>query len=324
MSDHTNLPEGSMPEATCTMPWMIGRAAIGALATAGLALLSGCATTGATIKSGVGDTFLEHAPYYAGARPATAVPAAATIGHWPVGYQRGGSHAAMFDPGGRDGVAVAALVAEMNTYLGTLGASTRMTIVHIEPGKDRVPPDVHFGCDLGGGDDCPERGDSTLGRRLTTMRLAVGRPSKAWVATNRAAMQSAGVERALVITLEVGQYWTRQRGLAGRKELELGTGHTAHLPWLTSLEAPVSVLQLTGALVDRDGRAVRIGAEGILARRSSIVESGLGLQRLITDEDVKAARTLRRDDLPGRPLAWQVALRNLVAGLTGVADVAAR
>ncbi|HZA51832.1 MAG TPA: hypothetical protein VE549_13900 [Myxococcaceae bacterium] len=37
------------------------------------------------------------------------------------------------------------------------------------------------------------------------------------------------------------------------------------LPWLTSLETPVSVLQLTGALIDRSGQAVRIGAEGSAA-----------------------------------------------------------
>lgn len=31
-----------------------------------MALLAGCATTGATFRSGVGDRYLEHPPYYAG------------------------------------------------------------------------------------------------------------------------------------------------------------------------------------------------------------------------------------------------------------------
>jgi hypothetical protein len=38
---------------------------------------------------------------------------------------------------------------------------------------------------------------------------------------------------------------------------------------------------------------------------------------LVTDDDIERLRTLRRDDLPGQPLVWQVALRNLVSQLTG-------
>lgn len=89
------------------------------------------------------------------------------------------------------------------------------------------------------------------------------------------------------------------------------------LPWLMSLETPVSVLQLTGALIGRAGRAVRIGAEGLLARRTGIIAAGFGAQALVTDEDVEQLRTRRREDLPGRPLVWQVALRTLVERLTG-------
>jgi hypothetical protein len=120
----------------------------------------------------------------------------------------------------------------------------------------------------------------------------------------------------LVLTLEVGQYYPQQLNFAGSKAVELGTDHTVRLPWLTSLETPVSVVQLTGALVNAEGRAVRIGAEGVLARRTGLVESGFGLQALIRDEDVETLRRARREDLAGEPLAWQVALRNLVAGLT--------
>ena len=75
--------------------------------------------------------------------------------------------------------------------------------------------------------------------------------------------------------------------------------------------------QLSGAAVGSDGRAVRIGAEGLIAKRTGIVASGLGMQALISDEDVERLRTLRREDLPGQPLVWQVALRHLIADLTG-------
>ena len=120
----------------------------------------------------------------------------------------------------------------------------------------------------------------------------------------------------MVITLEVGQYLTRQRGLVGAKDVDLGTNNVAKLPWLTSLETPVTVLQLTGALVDRDGKAIRIGAEGFYVRRTRLGISAIGGQELIGDEDIVKAREARRDDLAGSPLAWRVALGNLVAGLT--------
>ena len=149
------------------------------------------------------------------------------------------------------------------------------------------------------------------------MRLAVERPSPGWIARNAALLDSAGASHTLVITLEVGQYWTRQSGLRGSKSVELGTGYVMPLPWLTSLEAPVSVLQLTGALVSRDGKAARIGAEGLLAVRSPIVASGLGAQRLFTEDDVQQVRTLRRVDLPGQPLAWRAGLCQLLVQLAG-------
>jgi hypothetical protein len=152
------------------------------------------------------------------------------------------------------------------------------------------------------------------------MKLAIGRPSESWTAAARSAMASANATRALLLTLEIGQYLPRQTGWRGDKSVEMGTSYTVELPWLTSLETPVSVVQLTGALVDTAGRAVRIGAEGMLARRTPFLASTLGAQALISDADIEALRSARREDLPGRPLVWQVAIRALVAQLTGRAE----
>ena len=132
------------------------------------------------------------------------------------------------------------------------------------------------------------------------------------------------MEHALIVTLELGQYWPRQKGLGLAKEVQLGTGYAVSVPWLTSLEKPVAVVQLTGALVTRDGKAVRIGAEGMMAKRTNIGLSAIGAQMLVTDDDVEKLRTARREDLPGQPLVWQVALRTLVGQLTGRADNAVR
>jgi hypothetical protein len=149
------------------------------------------------------------------------------------------------------------------------------------------------------------------------MRLAVGRPSEEWIARTGALMRKAGTAHTLVITLELSQYLVKQSGWKGSKSVELGTGNVESLPWLSSVETPLVVLQVTGALVDSTGKAVRIGAEGIAAQRTRLLVSSVGGQELFRDEEVKRARTARREDLPGSPLAWQVALRQLATELTG-------
>lgn len=293
-----------------TRPSPSGRAAL-ALALALSALLPACATTGSTYKSGVGDRFLEHPPYYAGSTPAGTTP----LGHLPIVYQRGGSQSPVFDPESGTGTPIATLLGEMNAYLDSLGASVRLRPATAQVG---TAPDVMFGCVTDASGDCEQRdAEGVLGRKGQTMRLAVGRPSESWVTWAGSAMDAGNVPNTLVITLEVGQYLPRQRGLAGHKEVELGTGYNVGLPWLTSLETPVSVLQLTGARIGRSGQAVRIGAEGLLARRTPFAISALGAQALISDEDVEKVRTARREDLPGKPLVWQAALRSLVEQLAG-------
>lgn len=273
-------------------------------------LIGGCAT-GATYRSGVGDRLLEHPPYYAGTTPTADT---GRIGLFPIAYQRGSTQSPVFEPAGGTGTPIAALLTEMSAYLDALGVTVRV------PGAPQgTPPDVRFSCETrtaGPEDECAT-GAGALGRDDIIMHLAVGRPSATWVTSAAAAMDSAGVASVLVITLEIGQYRIRQRGLRGDKEVELGTNYVVHLPWLTSLETPVAVLQLTGARVGREGRAQRIGAEGLFARRTSLPISALGGQAMISDAEVEQARTARREDLPGQPLVWQVALRALVRGLTG-------
>lgn len=287
-----------------------------------LIITTGCATTGATHGSGVGDTYLEHPPFYAG-RSLESLDRAAPVGYLPVAYQRGASQPAIFDPELSDDLR--ALLADMTAYLGEQGIGAVVTGGAGGPDGDgggarRTPPDVHLGCVTESGtpdDDCAEREDGALGRGSQPMRLALGRPSPEWIEWADGAMREAGVDRTLVVTVEIGQHWIRQRGFRGTKEVELGTDHVVRFPWLTSLEGPVPVVQLTGALVGRDGKAIRIGAEGLLARRTPMIVSALGAQSLVTDDEIAELRTARRDDLPERPLVWQAGLRSLVERLTG-------
>lgn len=291
------------------------------LALAVLLLQAACASTGATFRSGVGDSYVEHPPYYAGASMDVVRRDSGRIGHLPVVFQRTGQPP-VFEPRSGAGTAMDTLLAEMNAYIDSLGVSTRFAVASpVSPQRDpRVAPDVRFGCipEHGApGNDCAERGDSALGRGPQQMLLAVGRPSPEWTTWIGEVMNEARIARVLVVTVELGDYLMRQQGLVGTKVLELGTGNTARLPWLTSLETPVSVLQLTAALVERDGRAVRIGAEGFYARRTRLLVSAVGGQELLSDADITAARTLRREDLPGSPLAWKVAMRELVGRVSG-------
>lgn len=296
-------------------------------------MLGACATTGAntgaTLGSGVGDAMLSRPPWYAGARATPVAANAARVGVAPIAYQQRDGQGEMFDPSAAPGSPMAQLLAEMNAYLDSLTAANGSVPVRLleagpagaRPAMRGTPPDVRFGCLRGGnlpGEDCEARGDSVLGREanLNQMKLEVGRPSPEWTTWFAEETLNSDVEYALVITVELGEYIVRQRGFRSLKFVELGSNHRQDLPWLTSLERPVQVLQLTGALVGRDGKAVRIGAEGIVAKRTGIVASGFGLTALITDEDVQAMRAHRRDDLPGKPVAWQEALRTLVKELT--------
>jgi hypothetical protein len=299
-----------------------------------LVLAAACASTGATFRSGVGDAFPEHPPYYAGAPMDVVGRDTGGIGHLPIVFQRGVVQPGSFDPPGGTGTALAALLADMNIWLDSLGVSTRLdgtatlsaailsrAAIARSTTRDRaVPPDVRFGCipenGVPGG-DCSTGGDGAAGRGRQQLQLSVGRPSPEWIAAIGGELRRAGLRRALVLTLELGDQRVRQEGLAGTKALDVGTGHRVTLPWLTSLDTPVSVLQLTAALVDGDGRAVRIGAEGFLVRRTRLAVSAIGGRELLGEQDVATARTLRREDLPGAPLAWQVAMRELVGRVTG-------
>ena len=273
-----------------------------------ITMLAGCA--GATIRSGVGEQRLEEPPYYGG----THVLDGGVIAHVPITFQRGATDSEIFDPKSTEGTPVHALLAEMNAYLDSLAITRPLGSVSVRG----TPPDVQFGCgSTASVDSCEETEDYRL-------RLAVARPSKSWIESVRDVAANANARRVLLINLETSNYWPNQKNLRGQKNVLLGTGYAPDIPWLTALDKPVSVLQLTGALMDTTGMAVRIGAEGLIAKRTNIVLSGLGVQAVISDEDVAQIRTARRTDLSGSPLVWQVALRNLVAQLTGRSELVVR
>lgn len=279
------------------------------LAAGAVAILGGC--TGATVGSGVGEARLERPPFYTGRTTGDI----ARIAYTPVAYQPGAAQSPIFDPEAGEGTAVQRLLHEMNAYLDSV--APEYLVAQVEP-PSGSPPDVHFGCETDGMDEClPQSGSGFFGPGDRPLRLAIGRPSASWTEGAAAAIGSANADALLMLTLEVGQYWPRQANWRGSKEVELGTGHAASLPWLTSLDDPVQVLQLTGALLGPDGKAIRIGAEGLRARRTNLILSGLGAQELISEGDVEVLMSERRQDLRGQPLVWQAAIDALLTELTG-------
>jgi len=277
----------------------MSRLALTRLAASFLALCS-CAV--ATMGSGVGDRLMERPPWSAGTAARVT-----RVAHLPVLYQRGASQEPLFDPEGGAGTPVAALLADLNQALDGLARGAPARRAGPMPG---TPPDVMFGCEVDQVEECVLE---NVGK--PRYRLAAARPSRAWSRWAAETLDRSEADALLLVTLEVGQYLTRQKDLLGRKVVDLGADHVASLPWLTSLETPVSVIQLTGALVDRSGRVLRIAAEGMLARRTTLPASSIGLQTLVTDAEVERLRRARREDLPGRPPVLRAAMESLLAEL---------
>ena len=292
----------------------VGRLAAGLPALA----LAGCA--GATLGSGVGEARFEHAPYYAGSGGTGAGTEIPSVAYAPVTWQPGATQDEIFDPSSDEGSPVARLLDAMNGHLEDLARSGTAGLVGPAAVSAGTAPDVQFGCETEGWDECVmTEAEDGFGPGRPRMRLAVARPDDVWTLRASEEMARTGAASLVVITLEIGQYWPRQTNWRGSKAIELGTDHVVALPWLTALDAPVAVLQLTGALMGPDGKARRIGAEGLLARRTPIVASGFGAQALLTDQELEAL--LRPGDGGGEPV-WRTALRTLLVELTsGAVDV---
>jgi len=147
-------------------------------------------------------------------------------------------------------------------------------------------------------------------------------PSGKWKEALLRLANARGVDYVLYITLGFSEYFVRQKNLLGSKELELGTGYVLPVKWLSDLDTPVEVLHVAGALLDKNGKILRAGAEGIVAKQTGFLWSLFDVREMITAEDIeKLLQEERRQDLPDKPLAWQVALQNLVAQLSGRADL---
>ena len=151
--------------------------------------------------------------------------------------------------------------------------------------------------------------------RFPPMVMHLSKPSAAWSQAMTALLAREGVQYAVVVTLAVSQYPKGREGVFGKKVV-LGTGYEEKVEFLTAEDKLLEVLQLTGVLVDAQGRVVRAGAEGILARDTPFAAQVFDVSKVLDDRTLERVLTKeRRKDLPGDPLKWEVALGNLVAQL---------
>lgn len=241
----------------------------------------------------------DRAPFYDGKVPG----GIARVAHAPVGYR---SDAGSLDLTPVTSPALAAMMDSLRAELDRMRPGLALTFE--APGSGS--PDISFGARRGGvgADGVPLSPTEVDPREPRRMAFDVETPGKTW----RERVREAGApEAVLVLQLGFGDLWARQADWKGNKQIEIGTGRKVAVPWLTSLDDPVQVLQLTGALVSRDGRLLRVGAEGIAARRTGMGASVLGAQEVFSEADLA-------------PLAgeagWREALHALVEGLLRPGD----
>lgn len=178
-------------------------------------------------------------------------------------------------------------------------------------------PHVYFGS-ADGELAPPEVRDQVLPHdQFPPMVMHVRRPSAAWQQAMAGLLAREGATHAILVSLGVSQYPKGREGAFGKKVV-LGTGHEEPVRFLTAEDKLLEVLQLTGVLVNAQGRVVKAGAEGILARDTPFAAQVFDVEKTLDDRTLQAVLTTeRRKDLPGEPMKWQLALDNLLWQLRG-------
>jgi|AntRauTorckE6833_2_1112554.scaffolds.fasta_scaffold00220_3 hypothetical protein len=139
--------------------------------------------------------------------------------------------------------------------------------------------------------------------------------AKNWAAEAATTLESQNADYLLHIWVSFAEYSRADKGLV-RRQVYIGTNYARETKFLRDDSKPVEVLQISGLLTDRSGKVVRAGAEGLIYNDTSFWLQVLDVKELITDEMLeRVLYTAKRNDLPGDPLALDVALEMLVSQL---------
>lgn len=167
------------------------------------------------------------------------------------------------------------------------------------------------------GEDVPlEAGDIREDfEKYPPMIVHYAKPATGWKSAAGELAMREGATRIVVTQLDFVQYPKADKGFFGKKVV-LGTHHEQDVRFLSALDKPIEVLQLSGAVLDTNGRELCAGAEGIVGSDAPFWVQVLEAGKDIDDESLaRVLHTERREDVPGAPLAWQVAADQLLWNL---------
>jgi len=144
------------------------------------------------------------------------------------------------------------------------------------------------------------------------MIIHIEKPSKEWKTALAQSLTAVNGNYLLIMQLSFDDYPKADQGMFGKKVV-LGTDYEQGLNFLTAIDKPIEVLQLTGMLLDREGNILRAGSEGILAKDTPFSLQIFDIEKEIDKKAIdQLIQNERREDLPGQPLKWKVAIDNLL------------
>jgi hypothetical protein len=202
-------------------------------------------------------------------------------------------------------VTFAPLLAAMNERLGRMARCRPLR--QWDPLEEGAP-DLYAGS--GEAESAPYQYVRSKGESRPPMILTTSFPSEQW-REQHSWPQTRDPKYLLILRIGIAEY-PKSRKLLFDEKVVLGTRNEVDLSFLGRNDSPVEVVQLTGMLLDRDGNVLRVGAEGIAAKRPNFLLDMFGFTENYRNYDLGTLPTEQRRDLPGAPLKWEVALDQLM------------
>ncbi|KAA9339965.1 hypothetical protein [Adhaeribacter soli] len=173
--------------------------------------------------------------------------------------------------------------------------------------------------------DCPQEKESPE----YCIRLAGQLGNKAWMQQLQEQISKNNLDYALVLQIGEGYLYPNgkmkrvnaliEKRSAPQAGLDMGTNFWLPMSQkLVATNKPIDVLFIKGFLIRKDGKVIRLGGEGITAAsKARFLEQAVNISHEFSEEELNSVQNnVRREDLPGRPLNWQIAARHLVKTLT--------
>lgn len=209
------------------------------------------------------------------------------------------------------------LIEVMNTYLDSLDVSTALPA---DAFPEKGSPYLFVGSSEA--ETAPPGSEMMREEhhKFPPMIIALKKPSKEWKAQLEQLLAKTTAEYLLAIRLGFAEYPKANKGVF-KKKVVLGTDYEPEIRFLSAEDKPVEVLQLTGILLNQKGEVLRAGAEGVIHEDTPFWAQIFDIKKSVDDKAIQELISgYRREDLPGKPLAWKASLKMLVDQLTSKAN----